>query len=122
MRRRSCKHDLDGMVSRELGLPLKEVREITTSFLSAIRIKLVNLNVVELENLGKLTPAVSKKVRVRPLHVRTGPVPKGTKLGKPDTQYQIQRTTWVHFSKATLFNRMLREKYGPNGKRVRIEP
>lgn len=114
-----CKHDLEAMVALELGKTRREVRDVVTSFLSHALSALADREQVHLDGFGRFVLVESSKKSSLPiLYDRPG---KGKLTKKiPDKRHVILREFRVHFKKSDVFNRILREKYGPGHVRRRV--
>lgn len=106
------KHELDAQVARELGIPQKEVRDISRAFLSAIMETLAELEEVHLDGFGKLRMVVEKASKN--IIVLAASNKKG-KNGR--IKLRVERKFRVHFAKADPFKQLLRLKHGPNAEK-----
>jgi nucleoid DNA-binding protein len=107
------KHDLDALVAEYLGFPRKEVRAITTAFLSALIDALSDFEDVHLDSFGRFR-LVAEKPQKGFTELRKGTLTKNGRGRK--MLVKVKRKFRVHFAKSDIFKRILREKHGPNAK------
>ena len=111
------KHDLDALVAETLGCKRKDVREVTTAFLSAVVEALSNFEDVHLDNFGRFR-LVTEKAQEGFTTLRKGALTKN-KRGR-HMLVKVERKFRVHFAKSDVFKRILRLKHGPNAtKRIK---
>lgn len=105
------KHDIDLMVATELGLRVKEVRDITRAFLERMREHLADKDTVQLDGFGKFHMTVYKG----PVHVKLTNSRGAIRHKKSSRVFRRFR---VHFKKSQSFARLLRARYGPNSEKT----
>lgn len=111
------KQYFDHQVAAELGIPVRQVRHITTAFLAKVIDALLERDLVVIEAFGRflLKESAASNTRTR---VLTGKPVKGKTSPKlKDEIYKVTRTFRVHFKKSETLGRLLRLKYGPSGQR-----
>jgi nucleoid DNA-binding protein len=94
------KETLDQDVARALGVPLKQVRELTACFLEHVRAALAEDGIVQVDGLGRLRVQTHVAAMAAAM-----PQPKGEKAVRHH----------VYFKKARLLSKALKEgstKYG----------
>lgn len=107
------KNYFDNLVALEGGLRARDVRHITTAFLSKIVEALVEEEIVVLEGFGRFRIKESAPSRSKVQNLASRPV-KGQKA-KTKATYKVTRVFRVHFKKSETFNRLLRLSKGPSG-------
>ncbi len=107
----------DQLIADELGVSVKRIRGITSSFLSKLLEAIVEGDIVVLESFGRFMLKESKLVD-RSARILTAKPMKGHKARhKTDEVYRVERHLRVHFKKSETFSKRLHDKYGPSGRR-----
>ena len=110
------KPHFDAQIALEVGISQKQTREITSLFLAKVMESLADQQEVHLDGFGKLR-LVAEKAQEKPITALRAGYPNKKNPPKPRHRIvRIYRKFRVHFSKSTVFNRILRDKYGPGGK------
>lgn len=110
------KGHIDSIVAEELGVSVKKVRGITTAFLAKISESLVGGDIVVLEAFGRFLLRESKPTN-RVTSILSKQPKKGEKLKKSREIYRVERNFRIHFKKSETLAQLLRDKYGPSGRK-----
>lgn len=105
--KRRTKRSFDETIAAELGLDIRQVEDITESFLDEVKRALVNKDEVFLSNFGTFR-VVIERAQGQETTLRNN------SKRKPSRKVRVLRKFRVHFSRAGHFKLLVRAKYGPS--------